>query len=125
MSEPPISISGTLEELLAECVGNAPEAVMLQDWRGISLRILRLLDERGLVLRGRPKAVDRFTPPGPVHRNETALIACTPNQTAIILERGAEMSALPFGLTKQLWQAMLEDLLKQLGPHAGRGNAHG
>lgn len=125
MPDPIINISSTLEAILADCIGNAPEAVKLQDWRGISLRVMRLLEESGLRIYGRPAKADRFTPPGPINRDETVLIVWTYGHMAIINSRGAPMAALPRGLTEQLWRGMLNDALEQLGEAAGRSNRDG
>jgi len=110
-----IAVTATLEKLLAECVGDAPELVKLQDWRTIALRLSRRLEESGLRIRAAAKtAEDRGQLVGPIRRGEVVLtISDGPNQ-AIVFATGAPMHVMPDGLADQLWASMLEDALKDL-----------
>ncbi len=115
MSKPPINIpglihvTGVLETLLAECVGQAPELVTLGDWRTMALRLSRRLEESGLHLGAAgTSAQQRSRIAGPLRAGEVVLaLADGPDQT-VVMSVGLPMHTLPDGVQHQVWRDMLE-----------------
>ncbi len=110
-----IPVTATLEALLAECVGAAPELVKLNDWRTIALRLSRRLEECGLrIIKNARDMQDRAQLVGPVREGEIILvIADGPNQ-AIVASRGMPISNMPPDMQDTLWRAMLRDAVCDL-----------
>lgn len=49
-----INITATLERIIQTSIEQAPERILLKDWRGIALRMRALLDQEGLVITSHP-----------------------------------------------------------------------
>ena len=66
-----INITATLERIIQTSIEEAPERILLKDWRGIALRMSTLLDQEGLLITSHPAsrslpcpAHSRFPRPG-------------------------------------------------------------
>lgn len=112
---PIVPVTATLEALLAECVRDAPDMVLLNDWRGMALRFSRRLEESGLVIqRRRVDADDRAQIAGPIRRGEMVVAVADGPHQAIVLSTGVEMRSLPPELAKTLWRDMLDQAIADL-----------
>lgn len=110
-----IPVTATLEALLAECVGDAPELVKLADWRTIALRLSRRMEESGLVIqRRRIEAGERAQIAGPIRRNEMVVAVADGPDQAVVLSTGVAMRDLPQHLAKTLWRDMLDQAVADL-----------
>lgn len=115
MSDKIIPVTATLEALLAECVGEAPELVKLKDWRTMALRLSRRMEESGLVIRRRLTATqERASIAGPIRRGEFVVaIADGPDQ-AVVLATGPDLSQLPPEVVQRIWRDMLDQAVADL-----------
>ena len=110
-----IPVTATLETLLSECVGAAPELVKLNDWRTIALRLSRRLEESGLVIqRRRVEPGDRAQIAGPIRCGEMVVAVADGPDQAVVLSTGVEMRSLPPELAKRLWRDMLDQAVADL-----------
>lgn len=123
-----IPITATIEALLAECVGGAPERVQLGDWRTIALHFSRLLDERGLMVTTRQEAVARTGPASPPEKRARLVGSINPGEVvvaladgsnqAVVISTGPTMASMPEGLQDIMWRDMLTQAvadLRQIG----------
>ncbi len=123
-TNPIIPVTATLEALLAECVGDAPELVKLKDWRTMALRLSRRMEESGLVIRRRPvEAGDRAQIAGPIRRGEMVVAVADGPDQAVVLSTGVEMRSLPPELAKTLWRDMLDQAVADLAQAQNGGAA--
>lgn len=105
-----IPVTSTLETLLAECVGDAPELVQLRDWRTIALRLSRRLEESGLrITRHATKPEDRARLVGPIKYGEIALVVADGPDQATVLSSGPTLAMLPAAVQ----DVVLRDMLTQ------------
>lgn len=110
-----IPVTATIEALLAECVGDAPELVQLQDWRTIALRLSRRLEEVGLRIIKNARSLDeRVQLVGPVRPGDVALIVADGGHQAIIASQGMAMSRFPPAMQERLWRDMLDLAVRDL-----------
>lgn len=112
---PIVPVTATLEALLAECVGDAPELVKLRDWRTIALRLSRRMEESGLVIRKRlSDAADRGRIAGPIRQGEVVLAIADGNSQSVIFATGAPMRILPDAIQRAIWHDMLKQAMTDL-----------
>ena len=105
-----IPVTATLETLLSECVGAAPELVKLNDWRTIALRLSRRLEESGLrITRHATKPEDRAQLVGQIKYGEIALVVADGPDHAIVLSSGPSLATLPAAVQ----EVVLRDMLTQ------------
>lgn len=114
-TKPIIPVTATLESLLEECVRDAPDMVLLNDWRGVALRFSRRLEESGLVIqRRRVEPGDRAQIAGPIRCGEMVVAVADGPDQAVVLSTGVEMRSLPPELAKMLWRDMLDQAIADL-----------
>lgn len=114
-TKPIIPVTATLESLLEECVRDAPDMVLLNDWRGMALRFSRRLEESGLVIqRRRVEPGDRAQIAGPIRCGEMVVAVADGPDQAVVLSTGVEMRSLPPELAKMLWRDMLDQAIADL-----------
>lgn len=114
-TKPIIPVTATLESLLEECVRDAPDMVLLNDWRGVALRFSRRLEESGLVIqRRRVEPGDRAQIAGPIRCGEMVVAVADGPDQAVVLSTGVEMRSLPPELAKRLWRDMLDQAVADL-----------
>lgn len=110
-----IPVTATIEALLAECVGDAPELVQLKDWRTIALRLSRRLEEVGLRVTKHASALeDRAQLVGPMRVGDVALVIADGKHQAIIASQGMPMSKFPPSMQERLWRDMLDLAVRDL-----------
>lgn len=115
-----IPVTATLEALLAECVGDAPELVKLSDWRTIALRLSRRMEEVGLRITKHASALeDRAQLVGPMRVGDVALVIADGKHHAIVASKGMPMSQFPLPMQERLWRDMLDLAVRDLA--AARG----
>lgn len=116
MNNPKVTpITATLEALIAECVGQAPELVKLQDWRTIALRLSRRMEESGLVIRRYATTPgDRGQLVGPIRNGEVVMVLADGPVQTIVFSTGAIFHRLPEPIQMDLWQGMLERAIGDL-----------
>lgn len=105
-----IPVTATLEALLAECVGDAPELVKMNDWRTIALRLSRRLEESGLQIRRAARAPeDRAQIVGPTRFDEIVVAIAVGHIQAVVLSTGLPLTTLP----ATMQDAVLLDMMRQ------------
>lgn len=110
-----IPVTATLEALLAECVGDAPELVQLKDWRTIALRLSRRLEECGLRITKHARDLEeRIRLVGPVRDGEVALMIADGRYHAFIASQGIPMSRFSPTMQRTLWHEMLAQAIRDL-----------
>jgi hypothetical protein len=110
-----IPVTATIEALLAECVGEAPELVQMKDWRTMALRLSRRLEESGLrIIRHATTIEDRGRLMGPIRPGEIMMVLADGPFQACLVSSGVAMSAFSIARQHQIWTELLPQAIADL-----------
>lgn len=110
-----INITETLEDIMADVVGQSPELVQLKDWNQLARMIQGRLDDRGLYIASRP---EHPVLTGRIRPNDMVVAIAHGHRQAIVRSDASSLSLMPFSVLEQampdLWNDLFEQALNDL-----------
>lgn len=105
-----INVTATLEEILAEVVGQSPELVQVKDWNQLARMIQGRLDDRGLYI------AERLKHPvlsGHIRPSDMVVAVAHGPKQAIVRSDASALSLMPAAVLEKAMPDLWKDLFAQ------------